>query len=310
MNKSVQFNVLFTSVSQTGKTTAINHYLKDNKGYAGYAKNNKAMTNGVVRFDYGNIKIIDTIGTYDSYNNDYTKSWHLIRTQLQTVNEIDYVVLCIQATKHGVRDIDVTNKRILDSFVHLKQRVIVYITKTDLLDQQQFNNFLIAYINHGSFNDCFTFSGPNNHRMDIKSPILYSLSENKDLIFSVMTSKLSRTQINYIDDNINIPHINHVQKYMIENNLYPEVYVKYDTSSWFFGKWSNLKGYRFNYHTEPAYTIKLRKIENTSTNDAIINCVIEYANGATFFDGRMYGPRFHIGIFYYENGTVMYNKNA
>lgn len=309
MNKSIQYNVLFTSVSQTGKTTAINNYVS-NKGEAGCLENNSAMTNRIMKYDYGNIKLIDTIGTYDAYNNDYTKSWHLIRTQLQTVNDVDYVVLCIQATKHGIRDIDITNKKVLDSFIHLNRRVIVYITKTDFLDQQQFNNFIIAYINHGSFNDCFTFTGPNNHRMDVKSPILYSLSEDKDLIFSVMNSKSDRTQKNYIDDNINIPHINHVQKYMIENNLYPDQYIKYDIGSWFFEKWNNLRLYKFNYYSEPCYEIRLRKIDQTSTDDAIVNCVIEYASGKIFFDGRMYGSRFHIGTFYYEDGSIMYKKEA
>ena len=97
---------------------------------------------------------------------------------------------------------------------------------------------------------------------------------------------------------------------MENNNLYPNEYVIYDIGSWFYQKLFNCNRYNFTYNKLSTHHIFLRKIEKTSTDDAIINCRIEYDNGATFYQGRMYGFKFHIGKFYYEDGEILYNKNA
>lgn len=307
-NNLSELNVLFLGTSQVGKSTLINKILGKEVNIK-TNKNNKSVTQAIIYYNYENFKLIDAPGIYDDENNSYEKSWYHIRKVLLQVNKVDYIILCISASKHEIRDIDITTLSVLNNFKYMKDRVFIYITKSDLLDNTQYNNFMNKYRLNNYFKDMPTFIGYNNHSLIYKKDNLYDNSN----MFNFMTYEHNRLQKDEIDDLFHVPLINNIQKYMVNNNLYPLNYNNY-ISNWFTRLFNYGKTYNVfdNYDKIFSFNIKLIELKNVNDKNSIINTIIyyDYDDINKFYEGSLYGNKFHIGTFYFKSGEILYEKNC
>jgi len=309
-------SVVIVGVCGNGKSYLINRYIDYNqatvlhenrKQYAGMQR----TTTTITRYRCANYDLIDTPGLFDRLiAKGFDKSLSDIEDIFKSINSVDYIILCISMNKNLVlNEVDIESKRILDLFGFPQDRIFVYLTKSDLLNDIQRTNFMKVYNRSNIFAGCKTFIW--EHVNDNRSIIL---SNDKYLLFNQMTElKIPFTDI--IDDTLNIPIINCVQKYMEDNELYPLTYIQYyNEGSWLFkllcrgGTFHKIPIIRYNKPT--TITLLLIELKGIKQKNMPYYDTIRYDSGDTFYEGTFRGCQFHIGSFNDElTGKQFYHKN-
>lgn len=244
-----------------------------------------------------------------------------LETLLKRVNQVDYVILCISATKEGhIREIDLRTLDIISEFDHLLNNLIVHITKMDLLDDYERRRFMNNYEKKYQFKNFKIFSEKS---------------------FNTMNTKCERTQQQILEDKFYRTFIDKIQQQMKIYNLYPPEYKKYDTSDSFikpficasvvflFIMFLRTEDMEFMFYLFIATVFALLFVfclEYLAKNDTSLNIrlirlidapeVVDQINvtlyykktGRVFYEGTMFGNVFDIGTFYKETGEVLYEK--
>lgn len=241
---------------------------------------------------------------------------------LKQVNQVDYVILCISATKEGnIREIDLRTLDIISEFDHLLNNLIVHITKMDLLNDYERRRFMNNYEKKYQFKNFEVFSEEES--------------------FNDMNTKCERTQQKILEDKFYKTFIDKIQQQMKIYNLYPPEYKKYDTSDSFikpficasvvflFIMFLRTEDMEFMFYLFIATVFALLFVfclEYLAKNDTSLNIrlirlidapeVVDQINvtlyykktGRVFYEGTMFGNVFDIGTFYKETGEVLYEK--
>jgi GTPase SAR1 family protein len=312
-NELTSLYCILLGVSGSGKSNFVRNCVVNNDIQVGDVDKVSRTTNQIVGYKYKNITLFDTPGVFDNLtHNDKLIKSH-IETIFRKIKKIDYILLCIPATKHGVREVDILTKKTLNRYKSLQGRIFVYISKTDLLGREQLNTYIRAYQSCTLFQSCKTFMGAYGVYQSI-----YSISASpvgKDIIFNFMEYKNPKTTEEMIEDDIMLPFINSIQNYLLNHNLYPVNYKVNDTNSWLTKKFFNTIIIENTQILDPTTDIKvILTLYNSGGNVAskmIKNKdIIRYANGNIFYDGTLHGNIFDIGKFYHEDGELMYDKKC
>ena len=335
-NNNKEINVLLLGASGVGKSHFVNKYLPDAarvfEGPQHKNNNLNRTTLELTYYKYNNHILIDSPGMFDQVIDDYELSCNQLENFLKQINQVDYILLCISATKGSIRAVDYEIMRVINTFSHLHNNLIIYITKMDLLDENEQRKFMSNYNNHHLFRGFKTFVPTgciNNANVAPKTSIL-----------ECMNIKNKKTQHKILEENFYIPKINDIQTEMLNNNLYPLDYKKFDTGINYatyitiFVIFSIIVGLLINIMILPfiiilsiiAYcicyfdrngdltpivvsaNISLIKLNSVSKTCVPIRTIINYKSGKKFYEGTMYGNNFNQGIFYKENGEVLYEK--
>lgn len=335
-NNNEEINVLILGSQGVGKSYFVNRYLPGAaRVFEGPQHKNTRLsrtTPDITYYRYNNHLLIDSPGLFDCHVNDYEMSCDQLERFLKYVNQVDYVLFCISATKESIRSVDCEIMRVINNFSYLHNNLIIYITKMDLLDENEQRKFISNYNNHHLFRGIKTFT---------QTGCIYnSNATTKPSILDYMNTKNKKTQHKILEENLYIPKINEIQTEMMNNNLYPIDYKKFDIGfeykkmviilmiiSIVGGILTNpiiipfiiILGpliYCIYYFDEKAEfipsekvaNIRLIKLNNVSKNLAPIRTVINYKSGKKFYEGTMYGNTFNQGIFFKETGEVLYEK--
>ena len=336
-NNNKEINVLLVGSQGVGKSHFVNKYLPGAaRVFEGPQHKNHTLSRTTLEltyYRYNNHILIDSPGWFDQCIDDYNKACEQLENFLKQINQVDYVLFCISATKGAIRNIDYEMMRVINTFNHLHNNLIIYITKMDLLDENEQRKFMSNYNNHHLFRGFKTFVPEgciNNVNMTIKTSIL-----------DIMNIKNKRTQRKILEENVYIPKINEIQTEMLNNNLYPLDYKKFNNGFNYNKKMIAIFALIFIigglltnpmvivftliicpviflvwYVDEEIYNIpynnilniNLIKLNNVSKNYAPIKTIINYKSGKKFYEGTMYGNNFNQGIFYKENGEILYEK--
>ena len=132
-NTNGTFNVVLTSVSGAGKSHFINRYLGIDKAKEGHKNNVNRTTSAVTMYPFGNINLYDTPGVYEVTCHTEELIKEFLQNIFKKINQIDYLIVIIPASNHGLRTVDLLTMLVLDEFSALKNRIIIYISKTDLV---------------------------------------------------------------------------------------------------------------------------------------------------------------------------------
>lgn len=300
-------------VSGSGKSHFVRNCVANNNIQVGDSDKVSRTTNQIIGYRYKNITLFDTPGVFDNViHNDKLIKSH-VETMFRKIKKIDYVLLCIPATKHGVREVDILTKKSLDRFKSLQGRIFVYISKTDMLGREQLNAYIKAYRACASFQHCTTFMGehgmyPNIHSIN-SSPV------GRDIVFNFMEYKNPKTTEEMIEDDVVLPFINNIQNYLKDNNLYPVNYKVNDSNSWLHNKFFNSiiteNTQILDPTTDNKVILTLYYSGGNVTSKMIKNKdIIRYANGNIFYDGTLHGNIFDVGKFYHDDGELMYDKKC
>lgn len=300
-------------VSGSGKSHFIRNCVLNDNIQVGDSDKVSRTTNHIVGYRYKNITLFDTPGVFDNVtHNDALIKSH-IETMFRKIKKIDYILLCIPATKHGVREVDILTKRTLDRYKSLQGRIFVYISKTDLLGREQLNAYIRAYRSCAPFQLCRTFMGEHGVYQNIYS--INSSPVGRDIIFNFMEYKNPKTTEEIIEDDIMLPFINSIQTYLKDHNLYPVNYKTNDNNSWFHNKFFNSIITENTQISDPTTDTKVILVLYFSggnvTSKMIKNKdIIRYSSGNIFYDGTFHGNTFDVGKFYHEDGELMYDKKC
>lgn len=336
LNNSEEINVLLLGASGVGKSHFINRYLPSAaivfEGIQHKNNNLSRTTMDINYHKYNNHILIDSPGMFDNLIDDYEKSCDQLENLLKQINQVDYIILCISATKGDIRSVDLEIMRVISKFSYLLNNLIIYITKMDLLDENEQRKFMGNYNNNHIFRSFKTYvpAGCINN----------SNITQKTTLFGCMNMKNKRTQNKILEENIYIPKINEIQTEMLKHKLYPLDYKKFDMGI-NYRKIISIAiiisiiggiltdpiiipfaaiviiviacGFYLDEKAEfvPSKTIsniKLIKLNNIQKNYSPINTIIYYKSGGKFYEGTMYGNNFNQGIFYKENGELLYEK--
>ena len=335
-NNNEEINVLLLGASGVGKSHFVNKYLPGAaRVFEGPQHKNHNLSRTTLEltyYRYNNHLLIDSPGMFDQFIDDYDKSCEQLENFLKQVNQVDYILLCISATKGSIRSVDYEIMRVVNTFNHLHNNLIIYITKMDLLDENEQRKFMSNYNNHHLFRGFKTFvpMGCINSS-DVTS---------KTSILEYMSTKNKKTQRKILEESMYIPKINEIQAEMLNNNLYPPDYKKFNTGLNYkkmiiifiiiviiggiltnpmiipfaliicpiiFVVWY-VDEETCNVPHNNVLNINLIKLNNVSKKYAPIRTIINYKSGKKFYEGTMYGNNFNQGIFYKETGEVLYEK--
>lgn len=304
------FNVVLASVSGAGKSHFINKYLGIDKAKEGNKNNVNRTTNAVSMYQLGNINLYDSPGVYEvtCHTEELIKEY--FQNIFKKINQIDYLIVVIPASNHGLRNVDLLTLLVLSEFSALKNRIIVYISKTDLVSNRSLlNGYFDKVKKQMPIKDCKIYVDEYSI-----TPGIISLKSNElERIFETITSKNPNTITNSLEaDNI-IPWINKVQQNMIDNNLYPPNYVVNYNGGFLRRLFLSLVSDKAMPHYVPnnnkLITLTLFDSKGEVTSRLIKNRdVIRYNNGEIFYSGTFHGNNFDIGTFYDLNGEVLYEK--
>ena len=292
---------------------------------------------------HGNEIIVnDTPGMFDRLIDSYNNSCIHTERILKQIKQFNTILLCISANNYDIRDIDKKVLKILHHFPKLLNRIIVVVTKTDLVSDDKSKTF---------FQKC------RCDQMFSKFPI-YNKTDIDTILTKIVDDKVYQNEIscdNMIDESIIIPMINNIQTEMKDKNLYPghhdsfsthnlnitilifggigllfipvniiitavfiiltllicilasvlDIFDGYYDYNLDVGKYNNT-----NYNIFNNSKIKLSKKLYKNDNTKICHTIIKYGDDKKFYEGTMFGNFFERGIFYYPNGDVMYVKKA
>lgn len=327
---SQNINVLITGVFAAGKSTLIKRFIPDcdidihptTKGFL--AKRNQ-VTESINRYQHGDHTLIDTPGLYTELVNTHIKSCEYLERILIKIEYLHYVIFVLPATEFGVRSIDLEMLKVLLEFKHLANKIVVYISKTDLLDVDQLGTFISDYKKIHTLRTFPTYI-PN---MNVREGRVYTFPnraniteinyELLDIMLQNMPYKHVRHEQSEINTHINIPIIKDIQRYMTLNNMYSPNYIEYSSgkSKWWITKLllgdgvenrtSNINYKKF---TNNIIFIKLVNITSVTIPNQLIYDTIYYPSGKKFYEGTLYGNIFNVGTFYKETGEVFYEKDV
>lgn len=127
---------------QVGRSTLINHYIP-NAIKIGEPSNTDINYYKV----YGNtekqITFVDTRSVFNQNTTTGIGGSNNVEYILRQIKDLDYIIFCISVTKHGIREQDLRALGILhESLRNVRDRIFVYITKTDLLSDYECKKFI------------------------------------------------------------------------------------------------------------------------------------------------------------------------
>lgn len=327
---SQNVNVLITGVFAAGKSTLIKRFIPDceidiHKTTKGPLAKRDYVTVSINEYQCGNHTLIDTPGLYTEHVNTHLKSCEFLERVLIKIKYLHYVILVLPATEFGIRKIDLEMLRVLLEFKHLMNKIVIYISKTDLLDEDQLATFMNEYKNVNILAKFPTYI-PN---MNVKEGRVYTSPNRADItelnyqILGIMLQNLHYRPVRHeqseLNTHINIPIIKQIQQHMINLNLYSPNYAEYSS-----GKkklWITKLIYGDGVENKNSYipykkfvstniVVKVVNIDNVTISNQIIYDTIYYESGKKFYEGTLYGNVFNVGTFYKETGEVFYEKDV
>jgi len=309
------YTVLILGACGVGKSTFINKYLDNDqakilhesrKQLCGVAR----TTTSINRYRASDYELIDSPGLFDHISAlGENLSASDLESILDNIANIDYIVICISMnTFLGVNQVDTKVKQIIDIYNFPKDRTLIYITKSDLLNPIQRHNFMVNYKNNPSFTGYKTFTW---------EPVGHSnigiLSNDRYIIFRYITSNYNISFTDLINDKLNIPVIKTIQKYMIDHELYPPSYKKYyDEANWFYKMFCNTSvSISAMRHKKVTFDLELTQLKGIRNNMIPYYDTVYYKSGYKFYEGTFIGNNFHMGTFYYDGSPrEFYQKNC
>lgn len=341
---------------RVGRSTLINHYIpnaikiSESDQLLPISEADKSIHYYKV---YDNTKkditFVDTPSIFNQHTTSLIEAINNIEYIFDRVNNLDYIILCISATKHGIREIDLEVLKILYKISHaLWNRIFIYITKTDLLNDLENDKFMKSYL--------------NNNIVSLSKIFSYKDIDNINTSFvKFLTSKNIYSWHDIMEMEYKIPIINKLQSEITCNKLYTKKYIQKHSSGYYKNienilyfillilvsyilftynsgilniiscliiivrmfthiKWLiNNLCFSSKYDNQSKVTCSYREILDftiilyENINEGVykhkyIEDSIFYSSGELFFKGTLYGNQFNKGIFYNKDGTIFYEK--
>ena len=166
-----------------------------------------------ITFYYGGneITMYDSPGMFDLLIDTFEKSCIHAERILKQVESFNAIILCISSNNFDIRDIDKSVVEIFKYFPKIWEKIIVVVTKTDMIDKDTSKIF---------FQKCRCDATMSNF------PI-YDKYDIDSLLTKITSDRIYQNEIksqDLIDNAIIIPLIDDVKKEMEINNLYPDNY--------------------------------------------------------------------------------------